>query len=304
MAARSPRCAPTTSPPSRSAPCSSAIPAIARPCRRGLSRLRQPGGRGQPQRRAHGALLAGLPDSTPGVTLNRLCASGLDAVGAAARAIQVRRDRARHRRRRGIDVARALRHGQGGAGLPAHGGDLRHDHRLALHQPADEGSSTASIPCRRPARTSRRNSRSAAPTRTPSRCARSSAPAAPRRTARFADAIVAGRGRRAARPGRSTVDKDEHPRADTTLEALAKLKPIVRPDGTVTAGNASGVNDGAAAMILASAEAVERHGLTPLARVLGMASRRRAAAHHGHRPGARRGQADRRGSASRSAIST
>ena len=66
------------------------------------------------------------------------------------------------------------------------------------------------------------------------------------------------------------VDKDEHPRA-TTLEALAKLKPIVRADGTVTAGNASGVNDGAAAIIIASEEAAKRNGLTPRARVLGAA---------------------------------
>ena len=65
---------------------------------------------------------------------------------------------------------------------------------------------------------------------------------------------------------------DEHPRPDTTLEALAKLKPIVRNPGTVTAGNASGINDGAAAMILASEEAARRHGLTPRARILGMAS--------------------------------
>jgi acetyl-CoA acetyltransferase family protein len=66
------------------------------------------------------------------------------------------------------------------------------------------------------------------------------------------------------------VDKDEHPRA-TTMEALAKLKPIVRADGTVTAGNASGVNDGAAAIIIASEQGVKRHGLTPRARVLGAA---------------------------------
>src|SRR4029078_5623523 len=66
------------------------------------------------------------------------------------------------------------------------------------------------------------------------------------------------------------VDRDEHPRA-TTREALAKLKPIVRPDGTVTAGNASGVNDGAAAIIMASEEAAKRNGLTPRARVLGAA---------------------------------
>ena len=63
------------------------------------------------------------------------------------------------------------------------------------------------------------------------------------------------------------VDVDEHPRA-TTLEALAKLRPIVRADGTVTAGNASGVNDGAAALIVASQAAARRHGLTPRARVV------------------------------------
>jgi acetyl-CoA acetyltransferase family protein len=67
------------------------------------------------------------------------------------------------------------------------------------------------------------------------------------------------------------VSKDEHPR-ETTMEALAKLKPIVRADGTVTAGNASGVNDGSAAVILASAAAAERHGLTPRARVIAMAT--------------------------------
>jgi acetyl-CoA acetyltransferase family protein len=66
------------------------------------------------------------------------------------------------------------------------------------------------------------------------------------------------------------VVKDEHPRA-TSMEALAKLKPIVRPDGTVTAGNASGVNDGAAALIIASQEAAKRNGLTPRARILGAA---------------------------------
>jgi 3-oxoadipyl-CoA thiolase len=66
------------------------------------------------------------------------------------------------------------------------------------------------------------------------------------------------------------VDRDEHPR-DTSTEALSKLKPIVKPGGTVTAGNASGVNDGAAATIVASKEAVEKHGLKPRARILGAA---------------------------------
>jgi acetyl-CoA acetyltransferase family protein len=65
---------------------------------------------------------------------------------------------------------------------------------------------------------------------------------------------------------------DEHPRADTALEALAKLKPIVKPGGTITAGNASGVNDGACALLLASEAAVRRHGLTPKARVIASAA--------------------------------
>ena len=67
-------------------------------------------------------------------------------------------------------------------------------------------------------------------------------------------------------------DTDEHPRPDTTLEALAKLKPIVKPNGTVTAGNASGVNDGACALIIASKTAASKYGLTPLARIVATAA--------------------------------
>ncbi len=65
---------------------------------------------------------------------------------------------------------------------------------------------------------------------------------------------------------------DEHPRPDTTLEALSKLKPVVKPNGTITAGNASGVNDGACALLLASEAALKRHGLTPRARVVAAAA--------------------------------
>jgi acetyl-CoA acetyltransferase family protein len=68
------------------------------------------------------------------------------------------------------------------------------------------------------------------------------------------------------------VEQDEHPRPSTTLEGLQKLKTFVKADGTVTAGNSSGVNDGAAALILATKEAAEKHGLTPIARVLGGAT--------------------------------
>jgi 3-oxoadipyl-CoA thiolase len=66
--------------------------------------------------------------------------------------------------------------------------------------------------------------------------------------------------------------EDEHPRPDTTLDALSKLKPVVKPNGTITAGNASGVNDGACALLLASEEALKRHGLTPRARVVAAAA--------------------------------
>ncbi len=74
------------------------------------------------------------------------------------------------------------------------------------------------------------------------------------------------------RKGEVVVDTDEHPRADTTLEGLAKLKTPFRNPGTVTAGNASGVNDGAAALILASEAAARKHGLTPRGRVVAMAT--------------------------------
>jgi 3-oxoadipyl-CoA thiolase len=74
------------------------------------------------------------------------------------------------------------------------------------------------------------------------------------------------------RAGPTVVNKDEHPRPDTTMEGLAKLKPFVRNPGTITAGNASGVNDGAAVLILASEKAAKEHGLTPRARVVGMAA--------------------------------
>ncbi len=73
------------------------------------------------------------------------------------------------------------------------------------------------------------------------------------------------------RKGDTVISHDEHPR-ETTLEALAQLKPVVKPDGTVTAGNASGVNDGAVALLIAGEDAVERHGLTPLVRIVGAAT--------------------------------
>jgi acetyl-CoA acyltransferase len=76
---------------------------------------------------------------------------------------------------------------------------------------------------------------------------------------------------KAAKRSPVTVDTDEHPRPDTTLDALARLKPIVRRDGTVTAGNSSGINDGACAVLLASERAVQEYGLHPRARYVAAA---------------------------------
>ena len=212
-------------------------------------------------------LLAGLPDSSGGVTLNRLCGSGLDAVAMAARAI------------RGGDAdliiaggsrkhePRAVRHAQGAKRLRPHCGDLRHHHRLALRQSEDarclrrRHHAEHGGECRR---------RVQCQPRGPGRL-RAAQPGKDRRRAgqrppRRGDR----RGRDPAAQGRSAAwsSKDEHPRL-TGLDKLAALKPIVRKDGTVTAGNASGVNDGAAALIIACEEAAKRNGLTPRARVLG-----------------------------------
>ena len=89
----------------------------------------------------------------------------------------------------------------------------------------------------------------------------------------------------------TVVDRDEHPR-ETSLEALAKLGTPFRAGGSVTAGNASGVNDGACALLVASERAAKRHGFEPRARILGARGCRTPAAHHGPRPGAGLGEAD------------
>jgi len=97
---------------------------------------------------------------------------------------------------------------------------------------------------------------------------------------RAAEAIRAGRLKQEIVPATILQKKgdallfseDEHPRPDTTMEALSKLKPVVKPDGTITAGNASGINDGACALVLASESAAKRHGLTPKARVVAAAA--------------------------------
>lgn len=214
-------------------------------------------------------LLAGLPKEVPGATINRLCGSGLDAVGTAARAIKV-----------------------GEAGLMIAGGvesmsrapfvmpkaetafsrsnavydttiGWRFVNRLMKEQygvdSMPETAENVAVDCKiereaqdRMALASQRKAVAA-------------------QQAGFFDAEITPVMIAQKKGDPLLVAKDEHPR-ETSLEALARLKGVVRPDGSVTAGNASGVNDGACALLLASEGAARQHGLTPRARVLGMAA--------------------------------
>jgi 3-oxoadipyl-CoA thiolase len=214
------------------------------------------------------SLLAGLPDTVPGVTLNRLCASGLDAVGAAARAIKAGEidlaiaggvesmtraplvmSKAAEAWQRSADIFDTtigwrfinplMKQQYGVDSMPETGENVAEDFQIA------------------------REAQDAFALRSQQRAARAQA-----------DGYLAGEITPVTIPGKVpvVVDRDEHPRADTTMETLTKLKNFVRNPGTVTAGNASGVNDGAAAMILASATAVKKYNLTPMARMLGLAS--------------------------------
>ncbi|MDL2187553.1 3-oxoadipyl-CoA thiolase [Pseudomonas sp. ChxA] len=213
-------------------------------------------------------LLAGLPESIPGVTLNRLCASGMDAIGTAFRAIASgemelaiaggvesmsrapfvmgKADAAFSRNMKLEDTTIGWRFIN-----PLMKAQYGVD---AMPQTADNVADDYNVS---------RADQDAFALRSQQRTAAAQA------AGFFAEEIVPVRV--AHKKGETVVEHDEHPR-DTSLEALAKLKPVNGPDKTVTAGNASGVNDGAAALILASAEAVKKHGLTARARVLGMAS--------------------------------
>jgi len=215
------------------------------------------------------ALLAGLPESVPGVTLNRLCASGMEAVGAAFRAIATgemelaiaagvesmtrapyvmgKADGAFGRGQKLEDTTLGwrfinplMKEQYGVDPMPVTGDNVAEDYNVS------------------------RADQDAFALRSQQRAA------AAQEAGFFAEEIVPVviKGKK----GDTTFSVDEHPRADTSAEALAKLKPVNGADKTVTAGNASGLNDGASAMILASADAVKKFGLTPRAKVLGMAS--------------------------------
>ena len=213
------------------------------------------------------ALLAGLPVEVPGVTVNRLCASGPRGGQPGLAGAAPRRGRPLPRRRLGVDEPRALGDGEArGGARPRRADAARHRARLAADQPEDGGALLDRGDGRDGRERRRALRRSRARTRTRSRCAATSARVAAQ--ARGALRRAAGRGRGAGPKRGETVavEADEGPRADTSLEQLAALRPAFREGGTVTAGNASTLNDGAACLVLASERKAAELGAEPLAR--------------------------------------
>jgi 3-oxoadipyl-CoA thiolase len=215
-------------------------------------------------------LLAGLPDSVPGVTVNRLCASGLNAVGDAARAIRC--GEMDFAIAGGVESMTRAPLVMGKAGEAFSRSAEIYDTTLGwrfvnpvlkaqygIDSMAETGENVAEE------FQVTRADQDAFALRSQQRAGKAAA------AGYFAEEIVSVE-TPGGKAGPVVVNKDEHPRPETTLEGLAKLKPIVRNPGTITAGNASGINDGAAAIILASEDAAKAHGLKPRARVLGMAS--------------------------------
>ncbi len=215
------------------------------------------------------ALLAGLPDSVPGVTVNRLCASGLEAVGQAARAIRL--GEAELVLAGGVESMSRSPYVLAKAAT-AFGRDQKlEDTTLGwrLVNPAMEAKHGIDSMTRTAENLARekgvaRADQDAYALRSQMRAERA------RAKGWLAEEIVPV----PAKAGKDTriVDRDEHPRPETTLDDLARLEPLLGPGTTITAGNASGINDGAGALLLASEAAASRFGLEPLARVTGMAS--------------------------------
>jgi len=215
-------------------------------------------------------LLAGLPQSVPGATVNRLCGSSLDAVGTAARAVKCGETQ--------LMIA-------GGVESMSRAPFVMPKADTAFSRAAKIEDTTIGWRFVNPAMKAKYGIDSMPETAenvaAEFKVARADQDAfALRSQQRWAAAQARGfyKGEivPVSVPGKkgaaTTVDTDEHPRPDATLEGLAKLKGVVKPEGTVTAGNASGVNDGACAVILASDAAAKRHGLAPRARVVGMAT--------------------------------
>jgi len=215
-------------------------------------------------------LLAGLPPEVPGNTINRLCGSSLDAVGIAARAI--RAGEANLIIAGGVESMTRAPFVMGKADSAFSRAAKIEDTTIGWRfvnpkMKAQYGIDSMPETAENVAREFgvARGDQDAFAIRSQQRWARSHA------AGLFRDEIVPVTLHD--KKGNSRVfDTDEHPRPDTTLEALSRLKGVVTPDGTVTAGNASGVNDGACALLIASGSAADKFGLTPRARIVGMAT--------------------------------
>jgi 3-oxoadipyl-CoA thiolase len=215
-------------------------------------------------------LLSGLPVGTPGVTLNRLCASGLDAVGTAARAVRAGEldlaiaGGAESMTRAPLVMAKAEAAFQRAAQIEDTSLGWRFVNPLTKAAYGVDSMPQTGENVAREHGISRED-QDAFALRSQQRAARAQADGF------FAEEIVAVEPKDAkGRPIR--FERDEHLRPDSDRATMARLKPLFPPDGTVTAGNASGLNDGAAAMIVASEGAARQHGLTPRARIVGMAT--------------------------------
>jgi 3-oxoadipyl-CoA thiolase len=214
-------------------------------------------------------LLSGLPETVPAVTVNRLCASGLEAVGQAARAIACG------------DAELVI---AGGVESMSRAPFVMAKAETAFGREQKLEDSTLGWRCINPVMQARYGIDSMTQTadnlarehRITRECQDAYALRSQQRTARaraegwLAEEITAVQ---ISNGGDSIiVDEDEHPRPKITLEHLAKLKPLLGTDSTITAGNASGINDGACALLLVSAAALNTHGLQPLARVISVAA--------------------------------
>ena len=215
------------------------------------------------------ALLAGLPQDVPANTINRLCGSGMDAIGTAARAIKA--GEAQLVIAGGVESMTRAPFVMGKADSAFSRAAKIEDTTLGWRfvnprMKAQYGIDSMPETAENVAREFNvsRADQDAFALRSQQRWAQAHAAGV------FKDEIVPVtlQGKKETR----IVDTDEQPRADSSIEALAKLKGVVSPDGSVTAGNASSLNDGACALLLASSEAAARHGLIPRARVIGMAT--------------------------------
>ena len=214
-------------------------------------------------------LLAGLPQEVPGATINRLCGSGLDAVGAAARAIKS--GEAELMIAGGVESMSRAPFVMPKAESAFSRGNAVYDTTIGwrfVNRLMKERYGVDSMPETAENVAAEFGIEREAQDRM---ALASQKKAVAAQQAGFFDAEITPVTIPQKKGDSVVVARDEHPR-DTSLEALAKLKGVVRPDGTVTAGNASGVNDGACALLLAGEAAAARHGLAPRARVVAMAT--------------------------------